>query len=280
MSLRRRTIGTTALAASLAIIGAGTVAAPSVRELVAEGNALYSQGDFTEAATRYEEAAAASAESPVIHFNLGDIAIQQFQYVKAADHFTRALQTDDSSLKAKAHYNLATALYLRAIEAMRTFQDAVTPLREAIGHYRESLRLNPNRMEARYNLELADRLLALLEEQQVLKQPNAGTRNQKPSPNEGQAHPEEMEKKRAAEQSETPQAEKREQESRGQQIGQGTPQAQNGAQTSDAASPDAMTPEAAEEMIEAIRDKSRSAQDTRLQWMRARLRDADIERYW
>ena len=92
-------------------------------DAVAEGNALYRAGRFEAAAERYAAAAAILPDAAEIPFNLGNVK------------------------------------YSQALGALQTFQDAATPLRAAIAHYRASLALDDRQPDVRYNLELADRLI-------------------------------------------------------------------------------------------------------------------------
>lgn len=255
-------------------------AAEAARAAVAEGNALFAEGDFLEAERRYLEAAELMPEMPEIRYDLGGAVFSHYDFAAATEHFTHALQTDDPTLEAKARYNLATALYQQAINSMRTMGDAVTPITAAIGHLRDSLAIDPDQPDARYNLELAHKMLVELKNQRVEKQDNAGVRDQKPSPNEGQLFNEEMDGKKTTPPEEEPEAENRDEGGEGQAGGQASPMAQSGAQSSEASMPQAMTPEAAEEMIELIRDRNQAAQDQRLEWRRSRIRSAAVEREW
>ncbi|MBL26046.1 MAG: hypothetical protein CMM50_00650 [Rhodospirillaceae bacterium] len=255
-------------------------AAEAARTAVAEGNALFAEGDYLEAERRYLAADELLPETPEIRYDLGNAVFSHYDFSAAVEHYTHALQTQDLALEARAHYNLATALYQQALNSMQTMGDAVTPIKAAIGHLRDSLAIAPDQPDARYNLELAHKMLTELEKQRVEKQDNAGVRDQKSSPNEGQAFDEEMDGKKTTPPDDDPEAENQDEGGEGQAGGDSSPTAQSGAQSSEASMPQAMTPEAAEEMIELIRDRNQAAQDQRLEWRRSRIRNAAVEKEW
>ena len=129
---------------------------------VQQGNALYQAGQYEAAEQQYRAAAQALPEAAALQFNLGNAFYKQQDYGNAQEHYLRAGQTDNRLLASRVKYNLGNVKYQQALAALRTFDDAVTPLRLAITYYRESLEADPPYQEARYNLELAYLLLRQL----------------------------------------------------------------------------------------------------------------------
>jgi tetratricopeptide (TPR) repeat protein len=247
---------------------------------VEEGNALYQTGQYEAALGEYAIAAQLLPHVAEIALNQGNAWYRRFDYDQALDRYLEALDTPDSYVASRVKYNLGVVKYRQALDAMQTFQDARTEARSAIEYYRDSLRLDRNLKDARYNLELAYQLLQRIDEQRVQGQRNAETRNQKTSENRGQSFPD----RAREEQSGRPDAEADVQEEMpGQEAAETPPdgapsRTQN--QVRQAASPQPMTPEAAEEMLEALREKSESAQSLRQAQQRARMRAAGVEKTW
>ena len=251
-------------------------------EAVREGNALYQAGQYHAAAQQYEIAAQTLPEAAEIQFNQGNAFYKQYNYDKALEYYTLALDTDDRTLESRLKYNLGNVKYRQAVEALRTFQDALTPLRTAISYYRDSLALDGQQPDARYNLELAYRLLRELQRQQVQAQRNAEVRNQKTSQNQGQAS-EYQTQQQQSRQRDIKQDQNTQRQTQGQQAQQ-APQdkvsTDDSAQTQQATAPQELSPEEAEQLVEIIRERARAAEGQRQQWRRARMRDGQVEKYW
>jgi Ca-activated chloride channel homolog len=247
---------------------------------VEQGNALYRAGQYEAALDEYALAAEVLPGVAEIALNQGNAWFRRFDYDQALGHYLEALDTLDPYVASRVKYNLGVVKYRQALDAMQSFQDALTETRSAIEYYRDSLRLDPNLYEARYNLELAYDLLRRIGEQQVQGQRNAETRDQKTSENRGQSFPE-----RASEE----QAGNREAEADAHdQMGgrEATKAPPNNAvsrtrnQVQQAESPQPMSPEAAAEMLEMLREKSEAAQSLRQAQQRARMREAGLAKTW
>jgi hypothetical protein len=119
-----------------------------------------------------------------------------------------------------------------------------------------------------------------IDEQRVQGQRNAETRNQKTSENRGQSFPDRAQEEQSGKPD--PEADIQE-EMPGQQATQAPPdgapsRAKN--QVRQAALPQPMTPEAAQQMLESLRDKSEASQSLREAQQRARMRAAGLEKTW
>jgi tetratricopeptide (TPR) repeat protein len=249
-------------------------------DAVRQGNALYRAGHYEAAAQHYERAAAALPEAAEIRFNQGAAAFKQFHYDQAVEYYLAALVTENAQLASRAQYNLANVRHRQALQAMQTFQDALSLVQAAIAFYRDSLELDPGRLDARYNLELAYRLLHAIEAQRVQGQRNAETRNQETSDNQGQPFEEHAEDEQAAPGQARPDEQ---QPADGRQARQAPPDnaATSGAnQLRQASAPQNLTPEEAEALLEVFRERSQAAQSLRLDARRSRLRDTGFEKYW
>lgn len=127
------------------------------RRLITEGNRLYKEGKFSNAAKKYEEALRINPSSPVAKYNLGLSQIKQVAnpkdttqrnkdlLAKASQNLTAvaSLSGDQKSLASKANYNLGNLSF--------NMEDYGS----AIKFYKQALRLNPDADNARKNLRIA-----------------------------------------------------------------------------------------------------------------------------
>ena len=150
--------------------------AVSPYQAVQQGNAFYQNGKYAEAAEQYGSASQMLPDAAEIHFNQGNAAYKQQDYGKAREHYTQALQTTDRTLEGKVKYNLGNVEYQQALQNLQQPQAAMPHLRSAMTYYRDSLDVDPQQQDARYNLELSHLLLHKLqqEQQQQTPQPQQG----------------------------------------------------------------------------------------------------------
>src|SRR5215510_7736128 len=140
--------------------------AVSPYQAVQQGNALYQSGKYAEAAEQYGSASQMVPDAAEIHFNQGNAAYKQQDYRKAHEHYTQALQTADRTLEGKVKYNLGNVEYQQALQNLQQPQAAMPHLRSAMTYYRDSLDVDPQQQDARYNLELSHLLLHKLQQEQ------------------------------------------------------------------------------------------------------------------
>lgn len=119
------------------------------RKLVRQGNKLYNKGDFKSSANRYSDAVIADSTLFEARYNLGNALYKSESYegaekqmgIAAAD----SLQSDLT--RSEAFYNLGNAQFQQ-----KKYQ-------EALESYKNSMRLNPDDQEAKYNYAYTKRLL-------------------------------------------------------------------------------------------------------------------------
>lgn len=129
------------------VLGVAAGARADYLDDIKEGNRAYDAGDFKTAIERFQKAEAEKPEDPRLQYNIAGAAYQLGEFEKAQDYFTKALGTPDIALESKTHYNLGNT-YFR-------MQDYP----QAIKAYEDALRLDPNNVDAKVNLELARRML-------------------------------------------------------------------------------------------------------------------------
>ncbi len=267
-----------ALAPGLA--GAQGIDIDSPYDAVSLANHAFAQERYRDAADLYEIALADLPDSPVLHFNQGNAYFKLNELGRAIPEYMRALESDSTPFAARVHFNLGNVHYQRAINAMRTFRDAVTPIREAMQSYRDALALDPDLVDAMYNLELADRLFEELLAQRVQPQPNPYARNQATSQNRGQVMSEESDGERDGETLDEADEGMDTTGEQGEQALDGMQSEDDRAQADPDGSQREMSAEEAQNMVELVRDKARAAEALRQQWRQARMREAGIARPW
>ncbi len=132
---------------------------------VERGNRLYREGRFEEAVAAYQAALADGGASAELHYNLGTALLALKRYAEAERHLQLALQEVDPALRERAYYNLGN----RFLEAARAGADPRAQAQQydaAVEAYQHALRLAPDDVDAKWNLELAQREREEQEQQQ------------------------------------------------------------------------------------------------------------------
>jgi Ca-activated chloride channel family protein len=192
-------------------------------------------------------------------------------------------------LESRTKYNLGNVKYQQALQAMSNPKDAIPHVQSAMTYYRDSLDADPQQPEARYNLELAHRLLRQLQQQQQQDQ-SQNPDNPKPAPQEQQKDAQDDQKQQQNQQEQNQQeAQQKEpsQDSQNQQTGPSdqdqaeapTDSEQNGSQPPPPQAQQ-LTPEEAERLLETIREHAREADRARQQRRRAQLRGTRVDKDW
>ena len=77
-------------------------------------------------------------------------------YNKALESFSQALLSKESGLQSSSHYNLGNTLYQRG-DAQKGDDKKLTDWTNALQHYEETLKLQPQNKEAKDNYEFVKR---------------------------------------------------------------------------------------------------------------------------
>jgi Ca-activated chloride channel homolog len=117
---------------------------------------MVERGDLEGAEREYRALLRDSPEDPGLHYNLGTVLLLDGRFDEARPHLERAGSED--ALRAAASYNLGST------DLQPAFEDLDLPerdarLRRAIDAYKQALREDPADEDAKWNLELARRLL-------------------------------------------------------------------------------------------------------------------------
>jgi tetratricopeptide (TPR) repeat protein len=177
---------------------------------VREGNELYSQEKYDEANNKYRDALIDNPESPIVHFNIGDVLYKKKNYEDAVKSFDKTTSSDDVLLQSKSYYNMGNTLY------------RLNKLPESIQMYKKALELNPDDEDAKYNLEyVRTKIKNDAEKQQQQNQPQSGEQQQEQQSEQNKDEDEQQEQ-----QQEEPKPENGEQDQQQQQQEQQSGEAQ------------------------------------------------------
>jgi Ca-activated chloride channel family protein len=126
-----------------------------------EGNRLYRSGQFRRAAEAYQRRAAAGDTSAAARYNLGTALLRLQKWDEARPLLESAAGVRrEPELRQRAHYNAGNADLEPVSRRKVTEPDARRErLTRAIAHYKEALLARPGDADAKWNLELAQRLL-------------------------------------------------------------------------------------------------------------------------
>ena len=118
------------------------------RRNIRSGNKAYENGNYPEAEVSYRRALEKNPESEEASFNLSNSLYKQERFEEAGQ-IAAQIATDSTSNehKAAAFYNQGNALFKQK------------KLEEALEAYKNSLRLNPDDMDAKFNYALTKKLL-------------------------------------------------------------------------------------------------------------------------
>lgn len=124
-------------------------------DVARRANEAYEKGDYAAAEQAYLEAIRETPDDARLYFNLGNSLAQQGKFDEAVTAFEKFKDMSDSPEdRSKADYNIGN------IFGNQEKWD------KAAEQFRQSLRQNPEDPEAKYNYELANRLLQKQEQQQ------------------------------------------------------------------------------------------------------------------
>lgn len=185
----------------------------------AEGNRLYDQGKFNEAADKYGEGLVDSPASPLLQFNRGAALYKQGKYAEAITALTTVAASPDNEWAARAAFNLGNAQYQLGANAEQSDpQAAIASYEQAMASYKRSMGADPRDEGAKYNHELVEYKLAELKKR--LEE------ERKKKEEEQKKKEEEQQKQKQEEQQQEPPPEEQ-QEQQDQQEQQQEPQDQN-----------------------------------------------------
>lgn len=161
--LFRSSAGVTGLTSVLLIVGCG---GSQLYQHMDAGNRAYSEGRYEDALAEYRDARIAAPEEPAVGYNLGNTLHQLRRFEEASVLSEEALRTaTDPALAESLHYALGAHAVERGL------------LNEARSQYIAALRLDPNDIDAKANLEF---VLNMIEPASVQPPDEPPTQDQPP----------------------------------------------------------------------------------------------------
>ncbi|MGA3171800.1 MAG: VWA domain-containing protein, partial [Chthoniobacteraceae bacterium] len=134
-----------------------------------EGLNLYDQKNYQGAYDTFQNQLEHNPSSDGLEFDSGAAAYKEGDYDKALDAFGRVLGSKDPALRGQAEYNLANTLVERG--ALQQDNDQkVKEWTEALSHYDQALKADPNNADAKYNEDVVKKMIDDLKKKQQQQQ--------------------------------------------------------------------------------------------------------------
>src|SRR6266850_650366 len=140
----------------------------------APGINAYQQGKFENAYKEFQETLKSHPQSRAeekLQFDSAAAAYKLKDYNKALESFSQALLTPDTGLQTKGHYNLGNTLYQRG-EMQKTDDKKLSDWTNALDHYEQTLKLDPQNREAKDNYEYVKKKIDELKNKKEQQQPS------------------------------------------------------------------------------------------------------------
>jgi Ca-activated chloride channel homolog len=147
---RRRLLGIAIGSAVLWSMACGD-SGPSVDR----ANGRFAAGDYRAALAEYRDLQQGMPNAPELSIDAGNALHMIGDYARALPDYAKAIDVSEPAVRAIAQYDRGNTLY------------RLTRLEDARDAYREALRLDPSDRDAKFNLELVDRMIAARSAAQV-----------------------------------------------------------------------------------------------------------------
>jgi Ca-activated chloride channel homolog len=219
--------GTAAAAALLAMFLSSSAFA------TAPGVDAYRSGKFEDAYSQFQEALKTHPQSRAedkLQFDSGAAAYKLKDYSKAMESFSQALLSRDTALQSKGHYNLGNTLYQRG-ETQKSDDKKLSDWTNALDHYEQTLKLEPQNQEAKDNYDYVKRKIEELKNKKQ-EQPSPSPSPQQKNEQNKQDKQNKQDQKQDQQQNQQEQ-QKQQQQNQQQQQGQGEQQQNDQQQSQD-----------------------------------------------
>jgi len=186
----------------------------------------YRSGKFEDAYGQFQQTLKTHPESRAedkLQFDSGAAAYKLKDYSKALESFSQALLSQDTGLQSKGHYNLGNTLYQHG-ETQKSDDKKLRDWTNALDHYEQTLKLDPQNKEARDNYDYVKRKIEELKNK----------KQEQPSPSPSPQQKNEQNKQDKQNQKQDQQQKQQEQQKQNQQQqGQGQQQQKDQQQSQD-----------------------------------------------
>src|SRR6059058_4903031 len=158
----------------------------------APGIDAYRDGKFEDAYGQFQQTLKSHPQSRAedkLQFDSGAAAYKLKDYNRALESFSQALLTRETGLQSKGHYNLGNTLYQRG-ETEKSDEKKLKDWTNALDHYQQTLRLDPQDKDAKDNYEYVKKKI------EELKNKKAQQQQPSPSPSPPQKNKQSQQNKR------------------------------------------------------------------------------------
>ena len=239
------------LLAAMALTGCGQ----SVEKLNNKGNEAFANQDYDSALLAYNDAQEDAPEMAEPYYNAANTHYRQEDYEQAQQQIERALVGEEhlENLDQNSYYNLGNTFFQgQQLEA-------------AIEAYKEALRLNPDDLQAKQNLELALRQQQQEQQQQEQQENQDQQEEQQDEEQQDQQDEQQNEEQQDEQQQDEQQNEDQQDQQQDEQQQDGEPNDEQQEQESQAnGQPDpleGLTEEQAEQLLEAAAEGTESLEE-------------------
>jgi Ca-activated chloride channel homolog len=215
--------GSTAAATTAVLMGLITFAFGA-----APGIDAYRDGKFEDAYSQFQQTLKSHPDSRAeekLQFDSGTAAYKLKDYNKALESFSQALLTPDTGLQSKGHYNLGNTLYQHG-EAEKSDDKKLTDWTDALNHYEQTLKLDPQDKDAKDNYDYVKKKIEELKNKKSQQQPSPS-----PSPpqknKQNQKNKQDQQQQQNQDQQQQKQSQQNQQQQKDQQQQQQQQQQQN-----------------------------------------------------
>lgn len=238
------------------------------RKEVRSGNRAFKKADYADAEINYKKALVKDSTSVAAQYNLSGALYKLENWQDAEKYADKALDSLSRSPRAADAYFNSGDIYLQ----QRRWS-------EAIEAFKESLRRNPGDMDAKSNLAYAQKMLQNEQQQQQDQQNNQNqdqnqNDDQNDQDNQDQNKDQNQDNNQNSEQNEDPKQNNDQNNPDRNQNPEGNDNQNHGGQQPK------ITPDAAEQMLQAIQDKENETQDKVKKEKAAALKSRQKEKNW
>jgi len=121
--------------------------AAGVYKSMQAGLEAYKNGEYETALKNFIDAQLEEPDRPEIYYNIGNAYYKLGNYEEAAKNYSQVFISKDNKIKSKALYNAGNSNF------------RMNQFKEAVSHYEDALKINPDDMEAKKNLEFTRKIM-------------------------------------------------------------------------------------------------------------------------